>query len=146
MNASDTLPQRRIGRNPLSPADRRNRYAGIAAALLLILYAFFLDPEKASPFKCDFKEWTGRNCFACGLSHSLHASATLDWVGALHYHIFGPVLFLSAWILSVYWILELAVDRKGPVRGGHVCVKVAMAAVASAWFLYWLYRLVRNAG
>lgn len=141
MNTSETLQRRGIDRHPLSPAARRNRYAGIAAALLLVLYAFFLDPEKVAPFKCVFREWTGWNCFACGLSHSLHASATLDWVRALRYHIFGPVLFLSAWILSVYWISELVTGRSGPVKVRHGSVKGVMVAAASLWFVYWLFNL-----
>lgn len=146
MNASDALPRRNIGRNPLSRIDRRNRYAGIAAALSLILYAFFLDPEKVAPFKCVFKEWTGRDCFACGLSHSLHAAAAFDWIGALKYHIFGPVLFLAAWVLSAYWMFELAVGGKGFIKLSHRSVRAILFAVACLWFFYWLCRLYSGAG
>jgi len=141
LNAFYSLSRRGFWRNPLSRIDRRNRYAGIAAALSLILYAFFLDPEKVTLFKCVFKEWTGRNCFACGLSHSLHASAAFDWMGALQYHVFGPVLFLSALGLSAYWILELVLEVKGFIKPGRRNMRIFLVVVAFLWLFYWIYSL-----
>jgi len=141
VNAADTVPRHTVGRKSLSPVDRRNRWGGIAAALCMILYAFFLDPEKIALFKCVFKEWTGRDCFACGLSHSLHAAAEFDWMAALQYHIFGPVLFLSAWILSAYWTMELALGVKGFIKISHNSVKAVIAAAACIWLFCWLYNI-----
>ena len=86
--------EQNIRNNSLSAVDRRNRCAGIGMLLCLILYAFFVDPDKVTVFRCFFRELTGWNCFACGLSHSLHASACLDWAAAAKYHLFGPALFL----------------------------------------------------
>jgi hypothetical protein len=129
------------GNNVLSSLDRRNRYAGIFAPLGLILYSFFVDPEKVTFFPCYFREWTGWNCFACGLSHSLHAAATLNWTTAITYHLFGPILFLTAWAILLYWSLELALGRKGilPVRREKIKTGIIVAAVA--WLIYWLFHL-----
>ncbi|MBN2321370.1 MAG: DUF2752 domain-containing protein [Acidobacteria bacterium] len=127
--------------NSLSAVDRRNRCAGIGMLLSLILYASCVDPDKVTLFRCFFRELTGWNCFACGLSHSLHLSARLDWAAAVKYHLFGPVLFLSAWMLSVYWILEIALDRKGVVRVNPKIIKIGIIAIALVWLIYWLFHL-----
>jgi hypothetical protein len=126
---------------PLTAVERRNRFAGIGLLFSLILYAFCVDPGKVTVFRCFFREWTGCDCFACGLSHSLHASARLDWPAAVQYHLFGPLLFLSAWALSVYWIFEVAMDRKSPLRVRDGTVRTGIIALAFMWLVYWLHRL-----
>jgi len=127
--------------NSLSAVDRRNRWAGIGMLLSLILYAFCVDPDEVNLFRCFFRELTGWNCFACGLSHSLHASACLDWAAAVKYHLFGPFLFLSAWVVSVYWILEIVLDRKGVVRVNPGILKAGIVVLALVWLIYWLFHL-----
>jgi len=131
----------KIGNSPLTAADRRNRCAGICVLLCLILYAFFVDPEKFSPFSCIFRNLTGLNCFACGLTHSFHAAARLEWMEAAGYHLFGPVLFLSAWAVLLYWILELVLGRKSIIQVGREKIKTAIIAAAVAWLIYWLLHL-----
>ena len=128
--------------NSLAGAERRNRYAGIGVLLSLILYAFLVDPHKVTLFRCFFREFTGWNCFACGLSHSLHASACLEWTAAVKYHLFGPVLFLSAWALSVYWILELIIGRKWAVRISPAGIRAWIAVIALIWLGYWSLYLI----
>lgn len=130
-----------IRNNSLSVAERRNRYAGIGVLASLILYAFFVDPDKVTWLRCSFREWTGWNCFACGLSHSLHASAHLDWPAAVKYHLFGPILFLIAWVVSACWILEIALGRKIPVRIPPGKTRFVFLFTALVWLVYWLSRL-----
>lgn len=132
---------RRSCYNSLSAVERRNRYAGIGILLSLILYAFFVDPDKVTIFRCFFRELTGWNCFACGLSHSLHASAYLDWTAAVKYHLFGPALYLSSWLLSLYWILEIVLDRKEIVRINPGNTRVGITVVALICLIYWLFHL-----
>jgi len=122
----------------LSAVEVRNRCFGIAATLSLILYAFCVDPDKVTVFRCFFRELTGWNCFACGLSHSLHASAHLNWVVAIEFHLFGPLLFLSAWTLFVYWIIEIVIDRKSLVRIRPGIIKAGIILIALTWLIYWL--------
>ncbi|MBN2242994.1 MAG: DUF2752 domain-containing protein [Acidobacteria bacterium] len=141
MRAITATARRRIKNGPLTPVERRNRVAGIGLLFSLILYAFCVDPGKVTVFRCFFKEWTGWNCFTCGLSHSLHASARLDWGAAVQHHLFGPFLFLSAWALSAYWIFEIATDRKGMLRVNPGTVRAGIIAVAFIWLAYWLLRL-----
>ena len=133
---------RSAGRNPaLSAVERRNRCAGIGLLLSLILYAFWVDPERVHVFRCLFRELTGWKCFACGLTHSLHASAHLDWAAAFNYHLFGPILFLSAGALLVYWVLELVLDRKGTLRIKPETIRIGVIVMGLAWLIYWLSRL-----
>lgn len=127
--------------NALSGVDRRNRCAGIGLLSSLILYAFFVDPEKVTLYHCFFREWTGMNCFTCGLSHSLHASACLDWTAAVQFHLFGPLLFISAWLVSFYWIAEILLDRKGMIRIKAGKVRFGILLLAVAWVVYWLLHL-----
>jgi len=131
----------RIFDNSLSTVERRNRCAGIGVLLSLILYAFLVDPDKVTLFRCFFREWTGLNCFTCGLSHSLHASACFDWTAAIKHHLFGPFIFISAWALSVYWILEIGLDRKIIVRIKPGYVRFGIAFLVVAWGIYRLFHL-----
>ena len=133
--------QRIIPAGFLSIVDRRNRIAGIGMLLGLILYAFFVDPDKVTLFKCVFREWTGWNCLVCGLSHSLHASACFDWAAAFKYHLFGPVLFLSSLTLTGYWIIEIATNRKGVVRIQPGIVRGGIIVIAGVWLIYWMLNL-----
>jgi hypothetical protein len=126
---------------PLTAVERRNRLAGTGALLSLILYAFWMDPEKTHLFRCGFREWTGWKCLACGLTHSLHASAHLDWAAAVKYHLFGPVLFWGAIMLVLNWCGELALDRKGPLHIRPGTIRKGMAVTGLVWLVYWLSRL-----
>ena len=130
-----------IRNSSLTGAERKNRYAGICVLLSLILYAFFIDPDKFTLFRCIFRELTGWNCFACGLTHSLHASAHLEWTTAVKHHLFGPVLYLSAWVLTACWILETALGRKVPVRIHPVKVRFGIIFITLIWLICWWSRL-----
>jgi len=126
---------------PLSAIERRNRCAGIALLLGLILYAFWFDPDAETPLRCYFKEVTGHNCFACGMSHALHASACLDWAAAFGHHLFGPVLFVSAWALSACWTAEIVRGRRMIARLESTYLKAGVALAAAVWLAWWLARL-----
>lgn len=130
-----------IRSNSLSAVERRNRGAGIGLLLSLILYSFCVDPDKVTLFRCFFRELTGWNCFACGLSHSLHASAHLDWVTATQYHLFGPILFLCAWVLSAYWTFEIVMNMKGVVRISPGNIRIGIIVIALIGLVYWLFHL-----
>jgi hypothetical protein len=125
----------------LSAVDRWNRFAGIGILLALILYAFRVDGDHVSVSGCLFREWTGWNCLACGLSHSLHAASRLDFAAAVRYHPFGPFIFLAAWISAFYWILEMVLNRKAIVRIAPGVIKGGAAVLALAWLIYWLFHL-----
>jgi len=62
---------------------------------------------------------------------------------AVKKHIFGPVLFLSSWGLSVYWILEIALERKiiARIRPGNI--RAGVFVIALIWLVYWLTHLSR---
>jgi hypothetical protein len=141
MNAAVQAAERRIRGAPLTAAERSNRLAGIGALLLFLLYAFLVDPERVHLFGCVFKDLTGRNCFACGLTHSLHAAAYLHWGLALKYHLFGPALLFAAIGLLVYWIWEVVSGVKGALRFRAAYCRTGAILIGFFWLIYWLSRL-----
>jgi hypothetical protein len=142
MNATLQATDWRISGSPLSAAERSNRWVGIGTLLLFLLYAFLVDPEKVHSFRCIFKELTGWNCLACGLTHSLYASTHLHWSLAMRYHFFGPALFFAAVGLLVYWIWEVASGKKGALRINVGCCRRGAILIGFLWLIYWLSRLL----
>jgi Protein of unknown function (DUF2752) len=60
---------------------------------------------------CPVRHWTGVICPSCGMTRSFMAIASGDWLGAIDYHLFGPLLFIGFGLAVVHASSELLLDR-----------------------------------
>jgi hypothetical protein len=125
----------------LSAAEVFNRWTAIGGLLFFVGFTLWVTPEKMSIVSCPFKAWTGLNCPACGLTHSLSAIAQWQWRQAFQYHFFGPLFIVGAWGLLLVWLGELLSGRKVTPTVSAACWRRGLAALLGIWFFYWLWRM-----
>lgn len=83
-------------------------FVGGSIFLLTVSYAQSGQSEIAG-FGCLIRRLTGILMPSCGLTRSLLASAHGDWGQAIKYHLFGPLLLLSAWLILGLTLVECCV-------------------------------------
>jgi hypothetical protein len=64
------------------------------------------------PALCVSRALVGLPCPGCGLTRSFCALARGDVVGALRYHVFGPLVYVLFVSVSVLWSAELLRGRR----------------------------------
>lgn len=95
--------------SPLRKRDIFQRCFTLSVCSSPLIGAYFLSyNERSSPFQCLFLHFTGIPCPGCGLTRSFSAIAQFNLQEALHYHLFGPLLFLAFTLTSVHLVLELS--------------------------------------
>ena len=113
-------------------------------AMLLALWTLPLPHNGAIaglPSPCGFYHLTGYPCPLCGLTRSLVCAMHGDWVAALWWHPFGPIVLLglgsiSLWpAVKVLWPRKLKLVPTFAKTFGYLAVVMLM--------LVWLARLLR---
>jgi hypothetical protein len=130
-----------IDAQPLSSTNRANRAFYAVVLLAPLVCAALVDPDRMTLFACPFKAMTGLDCFSCGLTHSLHAAAHLQFARSFQCHLMGPLLFLVALALLVKCLIELVWKKGIQTKIPSMIWRVAMMLLGGVWVGYYLIRL-----
>jgi hypothetical protein len=115
----------------------------MAGILCLGFWLVSLVPPPALPLpECVFHALTGHSCLTCGMTRSLHAIAHGDWRASIHYHMFGPVLFVGIILGFLGFGAEAICGKKIIPQIRRRPWQKVLLLMAAAWVLYWLARLV----
>ena len=125
-----------------SPKDRRQRLFGAAIILIMIVFLFFWNPEKLSITSCYFHQLTGYSCPTCGLSRSLHEIAHYNLIGAIKFHIMGPVIYLVLLLFLIKFFTEFLLNKNIELTLKPSTQKNAIFVFFGLWFFYFLIRLI----
>jgi hypothetical protein len=97
---------------PLFPLGRYLRWAGLGVAIAPLLGSVLYNHGFRLPgMHCLFQAWLGILGPGCGLTRSFMAIARQDWQMAIHYHLFGPVLFAFLLLAVLHTTIELMSGR-----------------------------------
>lgn len=94
----------------LPPSARLAR--AISAGGVLVGIVFLLSTQTIPGISCPFRELTGYDCFACGLTRSFSSFLHGDIVGSVRYHPMGPILCAGMILWSIFWIVEALSARR----------------------------------
>lgn len=119
------------------------RSVTLAAAISPLLIAVGVSRwELDFPFPpCLFQWALGFPAPSCGLTRSVLALAAGDWVKALSYHLFGPVLVLLAGMLTLSTAAELITQRSLAVWYQRLWRSRATVVLFGGYVMYYGLRL-----
>jgi hypothetical protein len=119
------------------------RGLGLGISLAPILGAFLYNQGfKLSDGPCLFQRVFGFPSPACGMTRSLMAIARGDWLDAVMYHLFGPVLFGALVIAAGHLSLELLMGRSLRPFYTRVSARPGVLVITALLFLsYYGFRL-----
>ncbi|MCS7030291.1 MAG: DUF2752 domain-containing protein [Gloeomargarita sp. SKYG116] len=101
-----------IGRAPLTPTQRRDRWIILGILLSPIIGSFVYNRGWQIPgLVCPLYHFTGIPCPSCGLTRSFMAMARGDVLRAVQFHAFGPLLYGVFLLLALHLLLELVLNR-----------------------------------
>lgn len=93
----------------MSSLGRYFRFAGLSLVLSPLLGAGLYDHGFRLPgMHCLFQKWFKIPGPGCGLTRSFVAIVRQDWQTAIHYHLFGVVLFAFLLLVALHMMIELA--------------------------------------
>ncbi|GEM_PF-1492535 len=113
----------------------------VLGILVLFLLFPFMTQSGRTPWVCVFHETTGLSCPMCGMSRSLWALTHFHIKEAFEFHIFGPVIYLTA-VGSLFCILYDLVLGKSISRKIYRNIRKFIFPVVILWILYWLVRMI----
>ena len=75
------------------------------------------------------------------MTRSLHAIEHGDLIGSVHYHLFGPLVFLALLLFMLLFAAEAIGGRRLTVSAGGNVRNRVIGMFAILWFVYWGLRL-----
>jgi hypothetical protein len=113
--------------------------AGAAAALLFFGAGWIGLPSGAQYTICAFRRVTGIPCPGCGLTRAMAALARGEWLLALHFHPFAPLILGEA--AALWAAIGAAVVRRRPFTLPPGLLQQLVIWQAAALLALWLGRL-----
>jgi len=130
-----------IRRGFLAPGARFSR-VGLASILALALaWAMVVEPAGPLPCSCMFHEITGKSCFTCGLTRSVHAASRGDLQAAVRFHLLGPVVLAGALLATMTCLAEALVGKRMLSAGASRWRLQVILGAMIIWVVYGVLRM-----
>jgi hypothetical protein len=129
--------------HPIRISNQRRFIGGVLAGglLLALTMLFAVNPSRLPIPECAFHSYTGHSCLTCGLTRSIHAVEHGELTVSMHYHLFGPAVFIGMILCVVLFGLEAVWGRSVAIQANRGIRYWTIAAFAAGWLLYWGIRL-----
>lgn len=96
---------------------------------------------------CLFQQWVGFPSPSCGMTRSFTAIARGDWLTALSYHAFGPLLFGAFLLTAIHTSFELLTGKTyKPWYQSMVQAPIVPISLSALFFAYYGLRLYARYG
>jgi len=126
----------------LKPDQRIIRAAFTTLLLVILIVSLLFNPDQYRITDCAFKNMTGVSCPGCGLTHSFHATANLNFIQGFSDHILGPIFFAGFVILFVIWSFEAISGKKTRLGMNKIILKTLIYSTLLIWAGYWVIRMI----
>lgn len=98
---------------PITRQGQRVRLVKLALFSSPLMGAYFFSHTHQVPLLiCPFRCLTGIPCPGCGMTRSFLALARGDWVDAVYFNLFGPVVFAGFFIAVIHLCWELITGQQ----------------------------------
>ena len=127
---------------PLSSKRMINNGIWATGLLMVLLFPFFIDPERVTVISCLFRDSTGFSCPTCGLSHSFYAISRLHFLESFRYHWMGLILYTTSLCIFFKFTTEMLIRKEIRLNMKPIITKISLIGFSFIWIGFCIYRFI----